>query len=119
MSLADLSCRRFVACAMLLALTTFAVMPSTAVANVNPHVRRIFGMIVSFDLTANTLVLQRRNGKQEVVDISIAAGLGQLGIMPLHRAVLLYGLRGTDGIFHVQSIGHAPPTSGNWANDSS
>jgi len=41
------------------------------------------------------------------LDISQALLLQQVGVLPINRQVVLWGVRGPDKLFHVQSIGHA------------
>ncbi len=103
--------------AVVASLATFSLGPDKAAAGEDPHVKRIYGTIVSVDLTTNLLTFLRRNGKTVVVDISQAAVLNQLGALPLNTGVVLRGIRGPDKVFHVQSIGHAAPRAVEWGSD--
>lgn len=74
-------------------------------------------MLVAADLANRTISLKRRDGRLVVLDISQAARRQQLGVLPLNRPISVWGVRGTDKIFHVQSIGHAAPLQSDWGTD--
>lgn len=109
-----------------LAATTLVAIPSPLLLTARPasgqtaplpQIRRIYGVLVSVDLTALTVGFQKRNGKTILVDISQAVSLDQLGVLPLTRPVVLWGVRGPDRLFHVQAIGHCAPSQRDWGND--
>lgn len=75
----------------------------------------ITGVIMA--VNSDTLTLRRRNGKMVTVDIAPARRAGNTGVLPRNRAVVVYGHRGADGIFHVTTIGHSAPSVQNWPSD--
>jgi hypothetical protein len=112
--------RRTLIVAMLVASTLPSVMtpqPANAQIAPFPKVRRIYGLLVGVDLVNNKISFQKRNGKVLLLDISQAVALQQLGALPLNKPISIWGVRGTDKLFHVQSIGHASPKQRNWGDD--
>lgn len=89
-----------------------ATRPQPAGAQAAPisQIKRIYGIIVGVDLTKQTIAFQKRNGRTIPLDISQALALQQVGVLPLNRPLAVWGIRGPDKLFHVQSIGHAAPT---------
>lgn len=79
------------------------------------HALHIQGFVVSH--TASKLTLRRRDGTFATVDITEAVRNDATGMMPVNRAVTLYGYRGADRIFHVTSIGHSSQTPSDWGPD--
>ena len=77
--------------------------------------QRVTGVILA--VRGSTLTLRLRNGRQMKVDISAAQKAQQTGVLPINHPVVVFGARGTDGIFHATSIGHVSPTSHAWAPD--
>ncbi|PZR60988.1 MAG: hypothetical protein DLM53_10055 [Candidatus Eremiobacter antarcticus] len=75
----------------------------------------ISGVILA--VNGDALTLRRRNGKTITIDIAPARRAGNIGVLPRNRPVVVYGQRGSDGVFHVTSIGHSSPSMQNWPND--
>jgi hypothetical protein len=84
-------------------------------SSANGFREHITGVILA--VNRDTLTLRRRNGKTVTVDIAPARRAGNTGMLPRNRPVVVYGHRGSDGIFHVTSIGHSAPSVQNWPND--
>ena len=76
---------------------------------------QLHGHIVS--VHGDTLNLRLRDGQNEKVDISQARAKHHTGIMPVGGAVVVYGSRGKDGVFHAVSIGHTNPDPRGWPPD--
>jgi hypothetical protein len=91
--------------------------PAGAQAAPVAQIRRIYGTLVGVDLTKKLLSLKKRNGQIVLLDISQALVLEQVGVLPINRQVVLWGVRGPDKLFHVQSIGHSAPTQSEWGDD--
>ncbi|MDB5041796.1 MAG: hypothetical protein JWN27_2522 [Candidatus Eremiobacteraeota bacterium] len=91
--------------------------PAGAQAAPVPQIKRIYGILVGVDLTKNLLSLKKRNGQIVLLDMSQAIALQQVGVLPINRQVVLWGIRGPDKMFHVQSIGHSAPTQSEWGDD--
>lgn len=104
--------------AIVAGIAATALVPQLASAQVDRNARSVYGTIVAVDLARNLLKFKRRNGTTIVVDIAPAAARDQLGPLPLDTGVVLSGVRGPDGVFHVQSIGHAAPRAIEWRADS-
>jgi hypothetical protein len=91
--------------------------PADAQAAPLMQIRRIYGTLVGVDLSQKTISFRTRFGKIILLDISQALALEQLGVLPLNKPVVIWGVRGPDKLFHVQSIGHAAPTQSEWGDD--
>jgi hypothetical protein len=91
--------------------------PAGAQAAPIAQIRRIYGTLVGVDLTKKLLSLKKRNGQTVLLDISQALALQQVGVLPINRQVVLWGVRGPDKLFHVQSIGHGAPTPSEGGQD--
>jgi hypothetical protein len=108
---------------MLAALAASAVpgamtaQPAGAQAAPETEIKRIYGILVGTDLTTQLLSLKKRNGQTVLLDISQALSLEQVGVLPINRQVVVWGVRGPDKLFHVQSIGHSAPTQSEWGDD--
>lgn len=63
------------------------------------------------------LTLRLRDGRYISVDIAQALRTGSQGVLPVNHPVIVYGIRGADGIFHVSSIGHASSSPRYWQQD--
>ncbi len=98
-------------------LIALRAQPAVAQTAPESQIKRIYGKIVSVDLVQQTIGFQGRNKKTIILDISQALALGQVGVLPLNRGLSLWGIRGPDKLFHVQSIGHAAPTESEWGSD--
>lgn len=106
--------------AILLATALAAAMraqPASAQAAAVSQIKRIYGTIVGVDLAQKTIAFKKRNGRTIPLDISQALALQQVGVLPLNRPIVLWGIRGPDKLFHVQSIGHAAPTESESGSD--
>jgi hypothetical protein len=107
-------------CAALVATASpFAMTAQRAGAQAAPvaQIKRIYGILVGVDLTKQLLSLKKRNGQIVLLDMSQAIALQQVGVLPINRQVVLWGVRGPDKLFHVQSIGHSAPTQSEWGDD--
>jgi hypothetical protein len=91
--------------------------PADAQVAPAPQLHRIYGVLVGVDLANNQISFQKRNGKVILLDISQAVALQQVGVLPLNKPIAVWGVRGPDKLFHVQSIGHASPNVRNWGDD--
>ena len=92
--------------------------PASAQAAAVSQIKRIYGTIVGVDLAQKTIAFKKRNGRTIRLDISQAVALQQVGVLPLNRPIVLWGIRGPDKLFHVQSIGHAAPNENESSSDS-
>jgi hypothetical protein len=73
------------------------------------------GVIVS--VNGNMLVLQKRNGTQITVDVSIAAANGRLGIVAPTIPIVVHGTLLPNGTFQCVFTSHAGPRLLDWAAD--
>lgn len=78
-------------------------------------VRQLHGTIVG--VAGNLLTLRLRDGRIERIDIAAARSARHAGVLPVGRAVVVYGLIGSDGKFHATSIGHTSQNAKNWSKD--
>jgi hypothetical protein len=76
---------------------------------------RLTGLIVR--VSANTLTLRLRDGRRVDVDIAPARAARHLGVLPLGRAVVVYGWIDKVGAFHVGSVGHTSQNPAVWSPD--
>lgn len=86
-----------------------------APANASEFGHYYTGVIMAVD--GNKLTLRLRDGKYLLVDIAPAMRAGLTGVLPVNHPVMVYGQRGSDGIFHVTSISHAAPGMQHWPTD--
>src|ERR1700730_13396064 len=91
--------------------------PAGAQAAPEAQIKRIYGTLVGIDLTTKLLSLKRRDGQTVLTDMTQALLLEQVGVLPINRQVVVWGVRGPDNLFHVQSIGHSAPTPSEWGDD--
>lgn len=70
---------------------------------------QLHGHVVS--VHANALVLRLRDGRRRRIDIVAARATHRTGGLSPGAAVVVYGTRGADGMFHAVSIGR---TNSNW-----
>ena len=87
--------------------------PASAASNAFAH--HLTGLIMA--VNGSKMVLRLRDGKYLSVDIAPARRSGATGVMPLNRPVTVYGSRGSDGVFHVTSIGHTSDNAIHWPHD--
>ena len=80
----------------------------------NPQ-QQLHGFVVS--VHGNVLTLKLRNGTSENVDIGPAQAVQHTGVLPVGRAVVVYGTRDAAGTFHVISVGHTSQLSQSWSPD--
>jgi hypothetical protein len=76
---------------------------------------QVHGWIVS--VHDDTLNLKLRDGHQEKIDIAVARAKHHTGVLPIGGAVVVYGSRGSNGVFHAVSVGHTNPDSKGWPPD--
>ncbi|HXW51211.1 MAG TPA: hypothetical protein VEJ41_04415 [Candidatus Acidoferrales bacterium] len=79
------------------------------------YAHRLTGVVLG--VKGDRLVLRLRTGRTIAVDISTARTSHRTGLLPLHEPVTVYGSLGTDGVFHVTSVGHAAPSAQDWPED--
>lgn len=77
--------------------------------------RRLTGIIVRVE--SNMLTLRLRDGRVVAVDIGPARAARHLGVLPLGRAVVVYGWVDKTGTFHVASVGHTSQDPAAWSPD--
>jgi hypothetical protein len=99
------------------AVPAMRAQPADAQAAPVAQIKRIYGTLIAVDLVQQTVSFRKRNGKTILLDISQAQALQQVGVLPLNKPIVLWGIRGPDKLFHVQSIGHAAPTQREWGTD--
>jgi hypothetical protein len=73
------------------------------------------GIVIA--VTPNALLLQMRNGKQVIVDTSIAAANGRLGVVAPKVPIVVHGTLLADGTFRCVFTSHAGPKLQDWAAD--
>jgi len=88
---------------------------SAAAATVATDSSQVHGHIVA--VHGDVLNLRLRDGKDEKIDITAAREKHHTGVLPIGGAVVVYGSRGSDGVFHAVSIGHTNPDSRAWPPD--
>jgi len=76
---------------------------------------RITGTIVR--TIGNALTLRMRDGRLAAIDLTLARAARHLGVLPLGRAVTVYGTIDRSGTFHATSIGHTNPNPSAWPAD--
>ena len=77
--------------------------------------QQLHGFVVS--VHGNVLTLKLRNGTSENVDLGPAQAQQHTGVLPVGRAVVVYGTRDAAGTFHVTSVGHTSQLSQSWSPD--
>jgi hypothetical protein len=90
------------------------VAPSSAAPSAGFE-RRLTGIIMR--VAANTLTLRLRDGHRVDLDIAPARAARHLGVLPLGRAVTVYGWIDKAGTFHVASVGHTSQNPAVWSPD--
>jgi hypothetical protein len=86
--------------------------PVRAAAATQNH---LTGTIVS--VRGNVMLLQTRNGKDVIVDLTEARSNGLVGVLAPRIAVIVYGKALPDGTFHCTHTGHAAPWAQSWESD--
>jgi|SRR5579864_2442104 len=89
------------------------VTPSSAPDEAFAH--HLTGVILA--VRGPKLTLRLRDGRYIAVDIAQALRDGTQGVLPVNHPVIVYGIRGSDGIFHVSNIGHASSSPRYWQSD--
>jgi hypothetical protein len=51
------------------------------------------------------------------IDVTLARAARHLGVLPVGRAVTVYGSIDRSGAFRATSIGHTSPNAANWPPD--
>ena len=98
--------------ALAIGAATSAAAPAARAATEPPSVR---GTVIS--VAGDTLSLRERTGHVEKIDIAAARAAHHAGVLPVGGAVVVYGKRGADGVFHATSIGHTSADSKAWPPD--
>ena len=80
-----------------------------------PGEHRITGTILR--TTGNTLTLRMRDGRLVSIDLTLARASRHVGILPVGRAVTVYGTIDRSGAFRATSIGHTSPNPAGWPAD--
>jgi len=75
--------------------------------------RRLTGIVMR--VSADSLTLRLRDGRLIVLDIAPARAARHLGVLPLGRAVVVYGWIDKAGTFHVASVGHTSQNPAAWS----
>jgi hypothetical protein len=96
-------------------VTASAVTGPARAATVATDASQVHGWIVS--VHDDTLNLKLRDGHQEKIDIAVARAKHHTGVLPIGGAVVVYGSRGSNGVFHAVSVGHTSPQAKNWPPD--
>ncbi len=91
------------------------IAPPAASVRTSGTERRLTGTIVR--VAANTLTLRLRDGRIRNVDIAPARAARHVGVLPIGRAVVVYGWVDKAGTFHVASIGHTSQNRDQWSPD--
>jgi hypothetical protein len=58
-----------------------------------------------------------RDGRLVPIDVTLARAARHLGVLPVGRAVTVYGSIDRSGAFRATSIGHTSPNAANWPPD--
>jgi|SRR5579872_6927607 len=99
----------------LLACAASLVIVASAGAAAVDFSHHLTGVILA--VNGNSLTVRLRTGKYLLVDISEAKRAKKTGVLPLNHAVIMYGVRDANGVFHATSIGHAGPSAQDWSPD--
>jgi hypothetical protein len=105
-----------IACAVLVALAPGAVRAAGSVPLASPAaLRQLHGVVVA--VSGNVLTLRLRSGEEETVDLTPANAAHHAGILPKGHAVVVFGNRDAQGVFHVVSVGHTSQDAATWSPD--
>lgn len=80
-----------------------------------PLTHQVHGVIVS--ATSTTLHLRLRDGRVVSIDLRQAAAARATGVLPLGKAVVVYGTIDRSGVFHATSVGHTSQNPKDWTPD--
>ncbi len=100
--------------AMLLVVVGLPAVPAIS-ATVATDSSQLHGWVVT--VHDDSLTLRLRDGREEKVDIAAARSKHHTGVLPVGGAVVVYGSRGSNGVFHAVSVGHTSPDSKAWPPD--
>jgi hypothetical protein len=107
--------RAFV-CALFAVFAPSAVQAVQSVRLASPSpLRQLHGVVVA--VTGNVLTLRLRSGQEENVDLAPANAAHHAGILPKGHAVVVFGSRDAQGVFHVVSVGHTSQDAASWSPD--
>ena len=80
-----------------------------------PVTHQVHGVVVS--VKSATLHLRLRDGRVVAIDLRQAAAAHATGILPIGKAVVIYGTIDTRGVFHASSVGHTSQNPKDWTPD--
>jgi hypothetical protein len=80
-----------------------------------PVTHQVHGVVVSMD--SMTLRLRLRDGRVVAVDLRQAAAAHATGVLPIGKAVVVYGTIDKRGVFHATSVGHTSQNPKDWTPD--
>ncbi|MFI5388225.1 MAG: hypothetical protein ACHQY2_00795 [Candidatus Eremiobacterales bacterium] len=80
-----------------------------------PVTHQVHGVIVS--VTQATLHLRLRDGRIVSIDLRQAAAADATGILPIGKAVVVYGTIDRLGVFRATSVGHTSQNPKDWTPD--
>lgn len=80
-----------------------------------PVTHQVHGVVVS--VMPPTLHLRLRDGRIVSIDLRQAAAAHATGILPIGKAVVVYGTIDRFGVFHATSVGHTSQNPRDWTPD--
>jgi len=80
-----------------------------------PVTHEVHGIVVSVKST--TLHLRLRDGRVVAIDLRQAAAARATGILPIGKAVVVYGTIDKRGVFHATSVGNTSQNPKDWTPD--
>ncbi|HET9343240.1 MAG TPA: hypothetical protein VFO25_10035 [Candidatus Eremiobacteraceae bacterium] len=80
-----------------------------------PVTHQVHGVVVS--ATSATLHLRLRDGRIVSIDLRQAAAARTTGMLPVDKAVVVYGTIDKLGVFHATSVGHTSQNPKDWTPD--
>jgi len=80
-----------------------------------PVTHQVHGVVVS--VTSVTLRVRLRDGRIVSIDLRQAAAAHATGILPIGKAVVVYGTIDRLGAFHATSVGHTSQNPKDWTPD--
>ncbi|HYK52205.1 MAG TPA: hypothetical protein VEV38_01575 [Candidatus Eremiobacteraceae bacterium] len=80
-----------------------------------PVTHQVHGVVVS--VKATTLRLRLRDGRIVDIDLTAATAAHTTGMLPIGKAVVVYGTIDNRGFFHATSVGHTSQNPKDWTPD--